>query len=105
MIIYNNDMILLAIGKAFLKMSLAWFITFGTLQNLINNDIFEDIVSKMPSKVLMFFGFFYLVFIVVKKGHDTWTHIQLNRMKMDKERQKVKQEEIHTESDKKELNE
>ena len=102
--VIEENMIGLAIIKAFLKISVFYFGAAAIMQNVLNNEVYTQIIETMPSKVLMFFGFFYLLFLAVKKGHDTYTHIQMNRMKMDKERERVKQEGLHTESDAKKLN-
>lgn len=100
----NKDMILfITLLKGTLKMCLAWFGTMAVFQQVLNKDLFNFLMEAMPSQVAMFFGFFYLLFIVIKKGHDTYIHIQLNRVKLNKEKEALEQEEIHTQKNRKEL--
>ena len=97
-------MVLLAsMLKVVLNLSLAWYGFMAVLQ-ISDNRIFLELVDAMPSKVAMFFGFFYLAFIVIRKGHDTYTHIRINQTKIKKAKEEAEQEEIHTEKDRKDLN-
>ena len=99
----NKDMILItSVFKVVLNLSLAWY-GFMSILQISDSSIFLELVEAMPSKVAMIFGFFYIVFIVVRKGHDTYTHIRLNQTKIRKAHEEVEQEEIHTESDRKKL--
>lgn len=70
----------------------------------MNQDVFDKLIEAVPSQIGLVFGFIYLVFITIRKGHDTWTHIHLNRMKVKQEKEKLNQEKIHTKKDEKDLN-
>ena len=100
----NSDMIVLAgMFKVVLNLSLAWY-GFMTVMQLADASVFLQLVETMPSKVAMFYGFCYIVFIVIRKGHDTYTHIRINQTKIKKANEEAEQEEIHTEKDRKSLN-
>lgn len=103
MIQENKDMILLtSMFKIVLNMSLAWY-GFMTVLQISNENIFLTLAEAVPSKVAMFFGFFYIAFIVIRKGHDTYTHIKINQTEIKKANEQAERAEIHTEKDRKDL--
>ncbi len=88
----KEGMVVFGIIKAMtyiLKFCLVWFGTMAIAQQ-INDNLFNMLMEGMPSRVAFWLGFLYLIFIVIRKGHDTYTHIKLNQMKIKKKRDKLK---------------
>lgn len=103
MIKKSSDMILLtSIVKAMLNLSLAWYGFMATVQ-VLDKSIFLEFLEFMPSKIAMVFGFIYLCFIMIKKCHDTYTHIKINQTKIKKANEEVEQSEIHTDVEEEKL--
>lgn len=105
MIIKNDYMIYLyATFKGFLNLSLGWFGLMAIFQQFLDKELFEFLMAAMPSRVGMFFGSLYFAAIVFRKLSDSWTHHQINRLSVKKEKELLSQEEIVTEKDRKSLN-
>ena len=96
MVTQDKDMIVIKGLTYLLNVCLGWFGVMAISQNVLNQELFDLLMGAMPSQVAMFFGFFYMIAIVFKKLSDSWTHHQINRLKVKEEEQLHKQSEIHT---------
>lgn len=98
----KNEMEFFLALKVLLQFSLGW-LGLMTLFQQLNEDMFKELTENLPSRVIMIFGFFYLIFSVIKKGHDTYTSIQINRLKIKEEKERHEQSKIYTAIKNKEL--
>ncbi len=61
------------------------------------NDIVNDIVSAMPSRIAGYLGVIYGVAIVVKKVSEVWKSHHLDRFELKTAREILEQKELETE--------
>ena len=83
---YNREtMIFITITQVIFKSCLLWLGTITLVQN-IDKEVFEFLISGTPSTIAQYLGFLYLVFIVARKGIETWTTWQINKIKVREEK-------------------
>ena len=103
MTIQNENMEILIIAKVILKLCLVWLGLLTLVQNL-DEQFFHLLTQGTPTTIAQYLGFFYLLFIVVKKGVDTWAHYRIKYYEVKKEREAHLQSQIYTGIKQSELN-
>lgn len=69
------------------KICLAWLGTLVVFQNL-DYEFFKMLTEGTPSLVAQWLGFLYLIFIVVRKGIDTWERWRIAKYNVNERKRK-----------------
>lgn len=93
---------IILLTKAVLNISLFWLIMLAFIQK-VNDTIYEQLVSGVPSTIAQYLGTVYLIFLVTRKGVKLWREWRIAKLEVDDAAEKHKRSEILTEQKRKEL--